>query len=51
MYMHDMLTGVEVREKLKCIGCGTNYLMDLQQKFSEVGVYFHYISCCGFTRF
>ena len=27
------------------------YLMDLQQKFSKVGVYFHYISCCGFTRF
>ena len=27
------------------------YLMDLGQKFSEVGAYFHYISCCGFTRF
>ena len=25
--------------------------MDLQQKFIEVGVYFHYISYCGFTRF
>ena len=28
-----------------------NYLVDLQQWFSEVGVYFHYISYCGFTRF
>ena len=27
------------------------YLMDLRQNFSEVGVYFPYISCCGFTRF
>ena len=27
------------------------YLRDSRQEFAKVGVYFPYISCCGFTRF
>ena len=27
------------------------YLRDSRQEFEKVGVYFPYISCCGFTRF
>ena len=27
------------------------YLRDSRQEFAKVGVYFPFISCCGFTRF
>ena len=30
-------------------GCLIMYRRDLRQKFAKVGVYFLYISCCGFT--